>query len=444
MTFIRKRRNTGTTKYSGVLNLRSKAEAQAEKNSNLSSTNSITVESNNKLLHELQVHQIELEMQNEELRESQIALEIVRSRYFDLYDMAPVGYLTLNRHSLIQQANLTVATMLGTNRQSLIKIPFSKLIFKEDQDIYNHNHIKLIGSNEPQLFDLRILKNDHSFFWANVVFTVANFDNDENANLIELRVVLTDISERKKTEQALHEAGLIAEKANLAKSEFLSNMSHELRTPLNAILGFTQLIESGAPEPTSTQKRNIDQILKAGWYLLELINEILDLAVIESGKVTLYTETLSLTEIMNDAEALLDHQAQKREINMIFPHSDKKYFVKADRIRAKQVFVNLLSNAIKYNKPKGSILVSYMVKSSNRIRVCFEDTGEGLSSESINQLFQPFNRLGKESSGEEGTGIGLMVSKRMIELMGGTIGVESVLGQGSVFWVEMILCDPPS
>ena len=441
---MRKPRNRGTAKPSDVQNLRAKAEAQVEKNNDVSSANSLMVESTNKLLHELQVHQIELEMQNEELRESQIALEIVRSRYFDLYDMAPVGYLTLSRNSLIQQANLTVATMLGTNRQSLIKIPFSKLVFKEDQDVYYHHHIKLIGSNEPQSFDLRILKNDHSYFWANVVFTVANFDNDENANLIELRVVLTDISERKKTEQALHTAGLIAEKANLAKSEFLSNMSHELRTPLNAILGFTQLIESGAPPPTSTQKRNIDQILKAGWYLLELINEILDLAVIESGKVTLYTETLSLTEIMNDAEALLDHQAQKREINMIFPHSNKNYFVKADRIRAKQVFVNLLSNAIKYNKPKGSILVSYIVKSSNRIRVCFEDTGEGLSSESINQLFQPFNRLGKESSGEEGTGIGLMVSKRMIELMGGTIGVESVLGQGSVFWVEMILCDSPS
>ena len=441
---MRKPRNRGTTKSSDVQNLRAKAEAQVEKNNNVSSANSLTVESTNKLLHELQVHQIELEMQNEELRESQIALEIVRSRYFDLYDMAPVGYLTLSRHSLIQQANLTVATMLGTNRQSLIKIPFSKLIFKEDQDVYYHHHIKLIGSNEPQSFDLRILKNDHSHFWANVVFTVANFDNDENANLIELRVVLTDISERKKTEQALHTAGLIAEKANLAKSEFLSNMSHELRTPLNAILGFTQLIESGAPPPTRTQKRNIDQILKAGWYLLELINEILDLAVIESGKVTLYTETLSLTEIMNDAEALLDHQAQKCEINMIFPHSNKNYFVKADRIRAKQVFVNLLSNAIKYNKPKGSILVSYIVKSSNRIRVCFEDTGEGLSSENINQLFQPFNRLGKESSGEEGTGIGLMVSKRMIKLMGGSIGVESVLGQGSVFWVEMILCDSSS
>ena len=441
---MRKPRNRGTTKSSDVQNLRAKAEAQVEKNNDVSSANSLTVESTNKLLHELQVHQIELEMQNEELRESQIALEIVRSRYFDLYDMAPVGYLTLSRHSLIQQANLTVATMLGTNRQSLIKIPFSKLIFKEDQDVYYHHHIKLIGSNEPQSFDLRILKNDHSHFWTNVVFTVANFDNDENANLIELRVVLTDISERKKTEQALHTAGLIAEKANLAKSEFLSNMSHELRTPLNAILGFTQLIESGAPPPTSTQKRNIDQILKAGWYLLELINEILDLAVIESGKVTLYTETLSLTEIMNDAEALLDHQAQKREIIMIFPHSNKNYFVKADLIRTKQVFVNLLSNAIKYNKPKGSILVSYIVKSSNRIRVCFEDTGEGLSSENINQLFQPFNRLGKESSGEEGTGIGLIVSKRMIELMGGSIGVESVLGQGSVFWVEMILCDSSS
>lgn len=431
----------GNLKANFSQNLRGKAEAKVKKNKEIITENSVSTETTKKLLHELQVHQIELEMQNEELRESQIALEIVRSRYFDLYDMAPVGYLTLNKHSLIQQANLTVATLLGMTRNSLIKIPFSKLIIKEDQDVYYLNHKKLIESNEEQSFDLRILKKDCTTFWANIVITVANFINEENEYLPELRVVLTDISERKKNEQALHEAGLIAEKANFAKSEFLSNMSHELRTPLNAILGFTQLIETGVPQPTITQKRNIDQILKAGWYLLELINEILDLAVIESGKVILNIESLSLTEIIKDAEALLDHQAKKRGINIIFPNPDIDYFVKADRIRAKQVFVNLLSNAIKYNKPKGTIFVSYIVKSNNRIRICIEDTGEGLSNKNINQLFQPFNRLGKETSEVEGTGIGLMVSKRMIELMDGNIGVDSNLGVGSVFWVEMTMID---
>ncbi|MES2637092.1 MAG: HAMP domain-containing sensor histidine kinase [Pseudomonadota bacterium] len=418
-------------------NLREKAEARVEKHTDFPTTNDLTVATTNQLLHELQVHKIELEMQNDELRESHVALDIIRTRYFDLYDLAPIGYLTLNRHGLIQEANLTVASLLGVTRSTLIKQPISKLIFKADQDIYYLNHKKLMASGEPQSFDLRIVKNDLTTFWANLVTTLAQDDKGE----LELRAVLSDISIRKQVEQALQIAKQIADKANLAKSEFLSGMSHELRTPLNAILGFTQLIESGIPLPTITQKRNIDQILKAGWYLLELINEILDLAVIDSGKVFLAIETLSLTEVMSDAKAMLEIQAQKRGINMLFPPSDIHYFVKADRVRVKQVFVNLLSNAIKYNKPQGSVTVSYIEKSNQRIRICIEDTGEGLTAENIAQLFQPFNRLGQESSKEEGTGIGLVVSSRIVELMGGEIGVESTVGKGSVFWVEFNLTD---
>ena len=259
----------------------------------------------------------------------------------------------------------------------------------------------------------------------------------------KVAVLFSDISQRKHSEIELITAKQTAVKANLAKSEFLSSMSHELRTPLNAILGYAQLIESGVSPPTIVQKRNVDQILKAGWYLLELINEILDLAVIDSGKVSLYMETLSLAEVLNDAAAMLEPQVQKRGINMLFPRSNVAYFIKADRIRVKQAFVNLLSNAIKYNKPSGSVMVSYIKKSNQRIRICIEDTGEGLTDENINQLFQPFNRLGKETSDEEGTGIGLVVSKRMIELMGGSIGVESTVGVGSVFWVELIIADAP-
>ena len=401
------------------------------------------------LLHELQVHQIELEMQNEELRESQIALDIVRSRYFDLYDLAPIGYLTLNAHGSIQQANLTVANLLGMTRGALLKQPLSKLILKADQDIYYLSHKKLMASGDSQSFELQIVRSDLSVFWANLVVTLADAYSQDNVECLnadlnteqEIRVVLSDISARKQAEFALQEAKLIADKANLAKSEFLSSMSHELRTPLNAILGFAQLIECAEPPPALKQQKNVEQILKAGWYLLELINEILDLAVIESGKVVLHMERLPLAEVLNDAQAMLEHQARQRGINLQFPLIAEVYYVNADRVRIKQVIVNLLSNALKYNKPNGTVLVSYVKKNSQRIRICIEDTGEGITADNMAQLFQPFNRLGKESSKEEGTGIGLVVSKRIVELMGGEIGAESTVGKGSVFWVEFDLTD---
>ena len=264
-------------------------------------------------------------------------------------------------------------------------------------------------------------------------------------------VVLRDITERKRLDQELQEKNVeldsarsVAEKANLAKSDFLSSMSHELRTPLNAILGFTQLIESGTPLPTPAQRRSIEQILTAGWYLLELINEILDLALIESGKTTLSTEPVSLLEVMLECRTMVEPLAEKRGIGMIFPRFELPYFVSADRTRVKQVLINLLYNAIKYNKPEGSVAVEYTLSPPNSIRIGVCDTGKGLAPEQLAQLFQPFNRLGKEASAEEGTGIGLVVTKRLIELMGGTIGVDSTVGVGSVFWFELSLTTAPS
>ncbi len=233
----------------------------------------------------------------------------------------------------------------------------------------------------------------------------------------------------------------MAEKASLAKTDFLSSMSHELRTPLNAILGFGQLIESGTPAPTPNQQRSISQILKAGWYLLELINEILDLSLIESGKLSLSLGCISLNEIMYECQAMIEPQAQKYGISVTFSALNSSYVVKADYTRLKQVLINLLSNAIKYNKTCGSEMVSCRVNSAGRMRMCIEDTGSGLSASQIEQLFQPFNRLGQEEHKEEGTGIGLVVCKRLIELMGGKIGVESTVGVGSVFWFELNLVD---
>ncbi|MGB8856611.1 MAG: PAS domain S-box protein, partial [Burkholderiales bacterium] len=259
-----------------------------------------------------------------------------------------------------------------------------------------------------------------------------------------------DITERKKTEEVvlrnnndLKLAKAAAEKANLAKSDFLSNMSHELRTPLGAILGFAQLIETSEPPPTATQKRSVDQILQAGWYLLDLINEILDLSVVESGRLTISMEPVSLANVMLECRDMIDPQAMTRGISVTFSSLDVPHWVQADPTRLKQVLINLLSNAIKYNKVSGTVDVDCKLVAPQTVRVFVRDTGFGLNEEQLSQLFQPFNRLGRQTGKEEGAGIGLVVSKRLVELMGGKIGVESIIGRGCVFWFDLNLAPAP-
>ena len=304
---------------------------------------------------------------------------------------------------------------------------FEALAFKASrgiEDIYELTYICKDGSCFPAIISITALRDDYG-------------------DIIGYLLIGTDNSVRKRVERELNDAVIAADKANRAKSDFLSSMSHELRTPLNAILGFAQLVETGTPTPTPSQKRNLEQILKAGWYLLELINEILDLALIESGRLTLSTESVSLVEVMLECRAMIEPQAQKRGLGMAFPTFGTPYFVNADRTRLKQILINLLFNAIKYNKPGGSVSVQYSLVAPNSMRISICDTGLGLSPEQLGQLFQPFNRLGKEASSEEGTGIGLVVTKRLVEMMGGRIGAESSLDVGSVFWVEFGLTSVP-
>jgi PAS domain S-box-containing protein len=351
------------------------------------------------------------------------------------------GIVMLDPQGRVVSWNSGAQRIEGYSAEEIVGQHFSRFYPREDIDRGTpQRDLDVVTAKGRFEDDGWRVRKDGSSFWANVVFTAIR---DPAGNLRGFAKLTRDLTERKKVEAELTNAKSAAEKANLAKSDFLSSMSHELRTPLNAILGFAQLMESDSPLPTPSQKESIAQILQAGWYLMELINEILDLAMIESGRLSWSLEPMALTEVMLECQTMIEPQAQKRGVRITFPTIDSPCFIKADRTRVKQVLINLLSNAIKYNQTGGSVVVECGASVPQRIRISVKDTGAGLSAEKLAQLFQPFNRLGQEASGEEGTGIGLMVTKRLVELMGGAIGVTSTVGEGSVFWIELVVAAAP-
>jgi PAS domain S-box-containing protein len=354
--------------------------------------------------------------------------------------------MTTDPLGIITDVNKQMEALTDCTRDELIGAPFKNYF---TDPVRAETAIKLVLSEKKVTnYELTACARDGK---NTVVSYNATTFYDRDRKLQGVFAAARDVTERKRFEQALQESNLelnsaksAAEKANLAKSDFLSSMSHELRSPLNAILGFAQLMETASPLPTATQAGRIAQILQAGWHLLKLINEILDLAVIESGKVSLSLEPVSLEELMSECQAMMEPQAQQRDIRMTFPGFENHSYVWADRTRLKQIVINLLSNAIKYNKEHGTVVVDCTLISPKRTRISVKDTGAGLIPEKVAQLFQPFNRLGQEASGVAGTGIGLVVTKQLAELMDGVIGVESTVGTGSVFWIELLTTAGPT
>ncbi|NDP37866.1 MAG: response regulator [Rhodoferax sp.] len=353
--------------------------------------------------------------------------------------------VTISAHGTITDVNEASVQATGVPREQLIGTDFSDYFTEPDKARIGYKKV----FSQGMLRDYPLAIRHRAGGIMDVLYHAAVY-RDDKGNVLGVLAAARDITERKHLDQLLHEknaelehATAVAEKANLGKSEFLSSMSHELRTPLNAILGFAQLIESDSPPPTPTQKRGLDQILRAGWYLLELINEILDLAQIDSGKIMMSLEPVSLADVMSDCQTMVGPQANDRAITIMCEPLASAYFILADQTRTKQVLINLLSNAIKYNRPGGAVNVACALVAPDSIRISIQDTGFGMTAQQLAQLFQPFNRLGKESGPVEGTGIGLVVTKRLVELMGGAIGVDSAVGVGSVFWIEFKLTTTP-
>ncbi|KXS32115.1 MAG: PAS/PAC sensor hybrid histidine kinase [Candidatus Gallionella acididurans] len=345
----------------------------------------------------------------------------------------------ISAHGKITDANAATEQVTGVDRTTLVGSNFAEYF----TDPEKAGAVQQLVFREGFVTDYPLAIRHASGNITDVLYN-ASLYRDANGGVLGVFAAARDITERKRLEQVLQDnnadlqhAMSVAEKANLAKSDFLSSMSHELRTPLNAILGFAQLLEAGTPRPTDTQNKRLKQIIKAGWYLLELINEILDLSIIESGKLSLSLEPVLLAEVMQECRGMIEPQAQTAGIRIDFLPFDENWLVSADRTRLKQVIVNLLSNAIKYNRAQGTVEVSCTC-TTERICICIKDSGAGISPELQKQLFQPFNRLNKADSTIEGTGIGLVVTKQLVELMGGRIDVKSTVGLGSEFSFELI------
>lgn len=434
--------------------LRQQAEAlvlQEKPTVSLDILDDLSPEAIRKMLHELCVHQIELEMQNEELRQAQLLIDDARARYFDLYDLAPIAYCTLDEQCLIMEANIKAATLLGVDRHMLTHQPITQFIFKVDQDIFYLHRKRLSQSGEPQSCELRMVKHDGTQIW--VQLAEAGAQETENKGIC--RIVLSDITERKKNEVELDQhrhhleqlvlsrtaelakAKEAAETANYAKSAFLTNISHEIRTPMTAIISLTYLLRRTKLTPEQAEK--LSKIDTAGHHLLSIINDILDISKIEAGKLELENTDFHLADILDNVRLIIDESAQNKGLLPIqVDRGAVPLWLRGDPMRLRQALLNYAGNAVKFTD-KGLITLraKLLEENGDNLLVRFEvtDTGIGITPENIPRLFQPFEQLSTSSTDKYGgTGLGLAITRRLVELMGGEVGVDSIPNIGSTFW----------
>ena len=415
--------------------LRRRAEKMAHKKAEV-----LSPEKTRKTLHELQVHQIELEMQNEEMRRAQVELDAARARYFDLYDLAPVSYCTVNEKGLILQANLTTSTLLGVPRGKLVKQLLTRFILKEDQDIFYLYRKKRLDTGEPQTCELRIVKKDGTVFWAHLTGAAAK---DESGATV-YRVVMSDITERKVAEEALekyreHLEELVRERtikleaSNKELEAFSFSASHDLRAPLRTIGGFSQaLLEDCEDKLDIKGKDYLIRIKAATRRMADLIEDLLQLSRLTRAEMNI--EKINLTRIARSVIDELQKSQPQRHVEIKIADGLEDT---ADSRLMRITLENLLGNAWKFTGKKAKAVIEFGFTKEGEKKVYFiRDNGAGFDMAYADKLFAPFQRLHNEEE-FPGTGIGLALVRRIIHRHGGKVWTEGQTGKGATFYFSL-------
>ena len=406
--------------------LRRQAEKIACKNKAQPPENleAMTPEETRQTLHELRVHQIEFEMQNEELRQAKAALEDSNAQYFDLYDLAPLGYCTLSEKGIIMMVNLMTCSLLGVDRSKLIRHPFSPFILAEDYNIYYPHMRKLFETGEPQTFELRMHGQNGTLFWAQIVITAVQ----EAGGIPVCRAVIANITERKQAEKEL-----IAKNAELER--FSYSMSHDLRSPLVTIQTFLgHLVQDMAGGGTDRVAQDLAFIRSAAEKMNSLLDELLKF--LKVGHMTNPSVETPLQEIAQEAIGLVAGCIYKRGVRVQV--TQEPVLLYGDRVRLVEVFQNLIDNAVKFMGGQPEPLIEIVAETKNGEIVFFvRDNGMGIDPKYKYKLFGLFEKLNPKM---EGTGMGLALVKRIVEMHGGRIWAESEgLGKGACFWFTLLL-----
>lgn len=360
--------------------------------------------------------------------------------YRAIFEAAGVGIATLTLDGHFVEVNQRFAEITGRQREDLVGLHFQDISHPDETPVNQATMETLLNGQQDRLTrEKRYVRPN-----GDVVYAMLNavLLKDKLGRPQHIVSVIEDIGERLRMQEALSSART-AERASKAKTEFLSRMSHELRTPLNAMLGFTQLLRVDPRHPLNdAQRQKVDHIEKAGAHLLAMMTDVLDLSRIEAGSLPMSLETIEVNSVMEEALALISNQASDAGLMLTHTLPPQGLYLKADRVRLRQVLINLLSNAIKYNYPRGQVKLEAMAL-DNRVMITVSDTGQGMTIEQVSHLFEPFNRLGAERTNIEGTGIGLVIVKRLLDLMSGSVEVSSTPGTGTIFRVWLPMARPP-
>jgi PAS domain S-box-containing protein len=388
------------------------------------------------LVHELQVHQVELQMQNEDLRQAQADLEASRDKYWNLFDFAPVGYFTLDTNGIVIEANLVAAQQLQITRHELNGLKLSHFIAPEFQEIFHLHNRKVLVSKEPQICQIELLRADKSRICMQMHSVRMAGEKGQ------YRSAITDITHLKQLEAELIAARDQAQQANQAKSQFLANMSHEIRTPLNAIIGLGHILKQSKPL-TPTQREQLGVLQSSSSLLLNLINELLDIAKIEANSIEFEHLSFDLSALLKEVMSILAVKAQEKGLELIEDNHLRHHLYWGDAMRIRQIIVNLLGNAIKFTH-KGEVVLRVEAVSAEEdwanILLSVSDTGIGIPRDKQVLIFDTFTQADASMTRRYGgSGLGLAICKQLAEHMGGSIQVTSIEGIGSTFTLQLPL-----